>query len=202
MDAGDLNKRILRFISSRKALAIAILIVLPLTVAAGYTSFLFPVFSAEMGFGKEQITNMFVLGQLVVYLCIGFMENADARFGQWRVTTAAVACTGAVFLLFSLNTTLGWSVAVIVFVAVLGKFGDGWKGLWLKAASEKALWAGAATGAMFAVRSLALVAQPFIMGALLVAADAVAVIIIGAICAVCALVFYLVTRHTSLASKD
>ena len=102
---------------------------------------------------------------------------------------------------FAINTTLVWSVAVIALVAVLAKSSDGWKGLWMKAASDAGVPAGSATGAMFAMRNMALIAQPFILGALLGAADNVAVIIIGVLCAACAGVFFLVTRDTALNVK-
>ena len=111
----------------------------------------------------------------------------------------AIALLGGVFVLFALNTTIVWSMAVIAIIAVLCKASEGWKGLWLKAAGEAGVPTGRATSAMFAARSLALVAQPFILGALLGATDSVAVIVIGLICLVCAGLFFLITRRTSLA---
>ena len=51
---------------------------------------------------------------------------------------------------------------------------------------------------MFATRSLALIAQPFIMGGLVIAADNVAVILIGLLCLACAGVFFLVSRDKGL----
>ena len=92
-------------------------------------------------------------------------------------------------------------VIVVALVGLLCKSTDGWKALWLSSAGEAGIPAGSAVGAMFATRSLALVAQPFVMGALLGVADSIAVIIIGALCVLCAGLFYLTTRRTSLARK-
>ena len=61
--------------------------------------------------------------------------------------------------------------------------------------------AGQAVGAMFAARSVALVAQPFVMGALLNVADAVAVLILGVFCLLCSVLFFLFTRKTPLAES-
>ena len=97
-----------------------------------------------------------------------------------------------------MNTTLVWSIAVIALVGLLCKTSDGWKVMWLKAAGEAGVSNGRATSAMFAVRSIALIAQPFIMGALLGATDSTAVIVIGLICAISAALFFLLTRHTTL----
>lgn len=186
------------FLKTSTAVGLALFVVLPATVAAGYASFLFPLFSADLGLTKSDINNIVVLGQLVVYIGIGGIDAAEARFGKWRVSTVAIALIGVVFLLFAVNTTLLWSVAVVALVALLCKSSDGWKAMWLKSAGEVGVPAGSATGAMFATRSLALVAQPFILSALLGATDSVAVIVIGVICALCAAAFFAVTRRTTL----
>ena len=89
--------------------------------------------------------------------------------------------------------------AVIALVGVLGKSSDGWKGMWLQTASEPGAPAGSATGLMFATRSIALVAQPFILGALLGASDSMAAIVIGLLCAACALLMHLATRRSFIA---
>ena len=183
------------------AIGIALFVILPGTLAAGYASFLFPLFSSDLGLSKADINNIVVLGQLVVYLCIGSIERAEGRHGKWKVSTLAIFLLGVVFLLFAVNTTLAWSVAVIAIVAVLCKSSDGWKALWLKAAGEIGVPTGRATSAMFSTRSLALVAQPFILGALLGATSSLAVIAIGLICLACAGLFFLITRRTSLAKR-
>ena len=194
----QVRRAMTRFVKSVPALAIALLVVLPATVAAGYASFLFPLFSADLGLQKADINNICVLGQVVVYVCINHIDAAEAHNGKWLVTTVAVTLLGAVFLLFSLNTTLVWSIAVIALVGVFGKSSDGWKAMWLHMAGRADVPAGAATGAMFAVRSLALVVQPFILSALLWATNSVAVIVIGALCVMCAALFFLATRRTAL----
>lgn len=189
------------FVKKPATLAIAFLVVLPATVAAGYASFLFPLFSVDLGLEKSDINNIVVVGQLVVYVCIGQIEHAESRWGKWRETVAAIMLLGMVFMLFSVNTTLVWSFAVVALVALFCKLADGWKAIWLASAGEEGVPTGRATGAMFATRSLALVAQPFILGALLGAADSVAVIVIGVFCLLCSATFYLITRNTPLKSK-
>lgn len=55
---------------------------------------------------------------------------------------------------------------------------------------------------MFATRSLALIAQPFILSALLGVTSSLAVIVIGLICVVCALLFFIATRSTTLPKDE
>lgn len=190
--------RISSFVKTPIALGLALFIVLPATLAAGYSSFLFPLFSSNLGLTKAQINNVAVLGQLVVFVLINSIDYMEARYGKWKVTTIAIALLGLVFLLFAVNTTLVWSIAVIALVGVLGKSSDGWKAMWLKSAGDTGVSAGRGTSSMLVTRSFALIVQPFIMGALLGLTDAVAVIVIGLICAACAGLFFLVTRRTSL----
>ncbi len=183
---------------SPSILAITFFVVLPAAVATGYSSLLFPLFSSDLGLSKADINNIVVLGQLVVFVCINIIDRVNARYGRWHVTGISVLLIGVVFLLFGINTTLAWSVAVVVLIAVLYKSSEDWKALWPKAASAAGVPAGLATAALLAVRSMALTAQPFILGALLGATDAIAVLIIGGICVACAALFYLTTRHAQL----
>lgn len=187
------------FVKSGPALAIALLIVLPATVATGYASFLFPLFSADLGLSKSDINNIFVLGQLVVFIGIDSIDRTESRYGKWRVSTIAIALLGLVFLLFSINTTLAWSTAVVALVGLLCKSSDGWKAMWVFSAEEQGVSTGQATSAMFATRSITLIVQPFILGGLRDFASAYAIIVIGLFCAICSLIFFLKTRHSSLA---
>ncbi|MBP3885244.1 MAG: MFS transporter [Olsenella sp.] len=187
---------LVRFLRTPSTVALAFLVLFPMVLAAGYTSFVFPLFSADLGLAKADINNIYVLGQLVVYVCIGSICNVEARYGKRRMAGAAVALLGVVFLLFSLNATIVWAVVVIVIVAVLCKSTDGWKGMWLHSAAEAGVPAGAATGAMFGTNGIFLVVQPFVLGALLAEKDAVMVLVIGAVCFVCAVLFLLLTRRT------
>ena len=196
---GEEVRAVLRCMGNRRMLILAFLVVLPATIASGYASFLFPLFSIDLGLEKADVNNIFVLGQLVVYLCISSIERVDARMGKWRITFVSIALIGVVFLLFSLNTTLLWSVAVVAIVGVLCKSSDGWKGLWMQVAGEEDMPAGVATGAMFAARSAALIVRPSLFGALLGATDSIAVIVIGALCMLCAALFYFLTRRSTLA---
>ncbi len=190
------NGLIRDFVKTPMALGLALFIVLPATLAAGYSSFLFPLFSSDLGMSKAEVNNVVVLGQLVVYVLIGVIERTEGRYGKWKVSMVAIALLGVVFLLFAVKTTLVWSFAVIALVGVFGKTSDGWKAMWIKGAGSCGVPAGSATSAMYATRSLTLIVQPFVMGALLGATDAVAVIVLGVVCVVCAALFFLVTRRT------
>ena len=61
--------------------------------------------------------------------------------------------------------------------------------------------AGKATGMMFATRSLALMAQPLVLSALTTNLGDRNILVIGAICCICAFFFYRVTRETCIADN-
>ena len=196
------TKGMLMLISGRQTLPIILFVMLPSILAAGYNSFMFPLFSADLGIKTASINNLFVLGQIVVYMAIPLIEFAEAELDKWRVAWLAIVGLSAVFLLFSFNTTLVWAVVTIALVGVLCKCSDGWKALWPRSAEMMGLSTGLATGAMFSMRSILLIVQPLLLGFLLTVSDRMAVIVIGLVCAVCAIAFYLTTRHTSLAPQD
>lgn len=195
------RQAVVRLVTSKTTLPIIFFIMLPAILSAGYNSFLFPLYSANLGLSTSSINNLFVLGQLVVYVCITSIEYVEGRWDKWRVAGLAVCLLGVVFVLFSFNTTLVWAVVTIALVGVLCKCADGWKALWPRSAASMGLHTGIATGAMFATRSVLLIVQPLLLGALLTMSNSVAVIIVGIICLVCSVLFYYTTRHSALAPE-
>lgn len=193
---------ILRLFKSKTTICIVLFAMLPAILAAGYKSFLFPLFSADAGLSTSSINNMFVLGQLVVFVLITPLETIEARYDKWRVTVVAVVLLGCVFLLFSFNATLVWAVVSIVLVGILGKASDGWKTLWMRSADACGVSAGVTAGAMFATRSVILVVQPLLLGLLLGVGNQAETVILGLLCVACGLVFYFATRRSALAPKD
>lgn len=193
---------IIRLLTCKTTLPIVLLVMLPAILAAGYNSFLFPLFSADLGIDTSSINNIFVLGQLVVYVSITGIEKLEKRYDKWWLALAAVTLLGVTFLLFSFNTSLEWAVVTIALVGLLCKLSDAWKALWPRSARANGLTTGVAVGAMFSVRSVLLIVQPLLLGALLSLGDRGAVIILGIVCLVCALAFYCVTRTSPLSPSD
>jgi predicted MFS family arabinose efflux permease len=193
-DAGDAAGKspssVMRFCMSKRALALGLLVILPGTLAAGYASFLFPLFSVEAGLDKADINNIYVLGQIIVFLMIGALGKAEGHFGFQRVSTMGIASIAVVFLLFSFNTKLAWAIVVVALVGMGVKASYGWKGMWLDAAREAGVAPGPATGAMFTFYRLTLVVQPFVLAGLLSASDSLAVILLGLFCGLCAFLFW------------
>ena len=187
--------RIRDFVRTPIALGLGLFIIFPTMLATGYASFLFPVFSADIGLSSADINNIYVLGQLIVFSSIGWIERIEARYGNWRTVAMAIFLMGVVFLLFAVKTLLAWAIAVIAIVGLLCKFAEGARGLWIQSARNADVPIGHAVGALLATRSLARMAQPFVLAALLGVADDVAVIIIGVFCLICALAFSCIARE-------
>ncbi|MDO4537334.1 MAG: MFS transporter [Coriobacteriales bacterium] len=199
----DTEREALRVLLMKKStLATIFFIMMPATLASGYNSFVFPLYSAHLGVETSAINNLFVLGQLVVFVCISTIEYLEARYDKWRVSGVSIALLGAVFLLFSLNTSFVWAVVTIALVGVLCKASDGWKALWVRSANAHGVAAGLATGEMFAVRSVLLVVRPLLLGFLLNVGDRALVIVLGVLSTLCAAAFFRFTRHSSIAPEE
>ncbi len=196
------TEAIVKLLTSKTTLPVIFFVMLPAILAAGYNSFLFPLFSANLGIGTSSINNLAVLGQLVVYVSISGIEWLEGRYDKWWLALAAVSLLGVVFLLFSFNTTIVWAVVTIALVGLLCKTSDAWKALWPRSAKADGLHTGMAVGAMFGVRSILLIVQPLLLGALLSLGDQSAVIVLGCICSVCAIAFFFVTRKMPLAPES
>lgn len=180
------HARIRRFLLSPRTLVIVLAIIFPSVIATGYASSLFPLFSSQMGFEKTDINNVYLIGQLIVYVSIAGIEVFSKRVGSWNAALFGIAGLGLVFLAFSLNTTVVWGMVAIAFVGLLVKIANAWKPLWIAEAGAHDVPLGWATGAMYATRSLLRIAKPFVLGGLLLVSGQVAVIIIGAFCLACA----------------
>lgn len=189
------------FLAKRSTLFLVLGIMLPAILASGYNSFLFPLYSADLGVDSSTISRMFVLGQLVVYVCIDALDTLDVHYGKWWVAVGSVALLGVVFLLFSLNTSLTWAVVVIALVGVFCKAADAWKALWTRGAQASGIPVGTSTGAMFAMRSVLQIVQPLLLGALLSMSRSVAAIVLGGLCLLCAALFFVNTRRSDLRTK-
>ncbi len=194
-------RQTLDFLGSKSILPIVLLLMFPAVLASGYDSFMFPLFSAELGLRTSTIHNISAFGKLIVYVMIGTISWASRRFDQWAVAPACVALIGLTFLLFSLNSTLIWSVVVIAVVAVLVKGSDGWKKLWLRSAKLQSFPRGRTVGMMFATRSMLLVMQPLVLTLLLTQGEHFAITALGAACAFCAVAFWCVTKGGELVPK-
>ena len=189
---------IIKLLSSKTTLPIIFFLMFPAILAAGYNSFLFPLFSANLGVSTSSINNLFVFGQLVVFVCIPLIERLEDRYDKWVVATYAIVLLGLVFLLFSFNTTLIWAVVSIALVGVFCKASDGWKAMWPRSARSDGLTTGIATGVMFSVRSILLIVQPLVLGLLLTIDSNLTMVVLGFVCLLCSLAFYTTTKRTAL----
>ena len=186
------------FLRQGDTIALIVLLMLPVILAGGYSSLVFPIYSTNMGVASSTISYMVVLGQLVVYVSINTIDYLDANYGKWQVAVWAVALLSVVFLTFSLNTRFSWAVVAIALVGVLTKMGDAWKALWAHQAGLCGVAPGRATGAMFAMRSVLLVVQPLLLGALLNVSSRIAATLLGIICLVCVVLFGILTRKSEM----
>ena len=191
-------KQTLGFLCSKPVLPIIVFIMFPVVMAGGYDSFMFPLFSADLGVSTSAIHNIAVSGRLVVYVMIAPIGEVNKRFDKWAATFASVALIGVSFMVLSLNTTLAWATAAIAVIGVLSKCSDGWKTLWLRAAKRQSYPRGTTTGMMFAIRSLLLMIQPLCLTFLLSWGEQVALMVLGGLCLAGAIAFAISTKDSEI----
>ena len=124
-----------------------------------------------------------------------------ARLRLFLVLLRSETCIGCA-VWFALFVVLPVTVAAGYASFLLCKSAESWKPLWIRAALDAGVPVGRSVGTLFTTRNLMLIAQPFILGALLGASEGLAVIVIGVFCLVCAGLFYLMTRGTVLTENE
>ena len=189
---------VVRLYTGVELIALIVCIMVPVLLASGYGSFIFPLYCADRGLSSSAISRMCVLGQLVVYVLIDGIEYASGRLGKWRMAVFSVALIGVTFMLLHLNAIFTLAVVTIVLVGVFCKASDAWKGLWTRQAELSRTPVSLATGLMYATRSAILIVQPLIMSVMVRWPATQPPLVLSVLALVGALIFALVTRGSAM----
>jgi hypothetical protein len=120
-------KNVFAFLRSPIMLATLVFAIFPTVLAAGYKSYILPLFLSSAGVSKTDIASLFALGNVLLY---GFTDSLitqrNAR-GRWVMTWVALIGLGVLFLLFSYNQSPTWAVVAVVVITVLSWLAGDWK---------------------------------------------------------------------------
>lgn len=192
----SLQAHVTRFVFSPKMLCAAVFAALPVIIAGGYRSFIFPLFLEGAALSKTQIANLFVVGEAVVYFAMNWLITVRDSHDRWKSTWLGMLGLGVTFGLLSLNQSPVWAVLAIVFINALSWFAGDWKWQARKWAKVDCDLNYDQSSAVLSVESTAIknLRAPILSG-LVVLGGPICCLVLGALYAVCSALYALTTRR-------
>lgn len=97
---------VLKFIISPAFLSFALFMLMTDTIATGYKSFMFPLFTSEAGFSKTDISNFVVFGNFLAFLINQNSKKIVKKLDFLPVSVLCTIITGMVFMSFAINNSI------------------------------------------------------------------------------------------------
>ena len=111
-------KYVRRYLASPAILALFAFMALPAVLTSGYESYLFPLYSDNIGISAVLISDLYALARVLAYACGETFTRVTWRFGHWKCAILSLCITGYIFLLFVFNTSIYWAVAVLALTSL------------------------------------------------------------------------------------
>lgn len=99
--------------------AVMLLMITPVLISGGYKSFIFPLLTDGQGISKSAISNFVVIANFATYIFSKQSKKVVEKIDFWYVAVIFTIAIGMVYLSFTLNDTILWSVAAIAIFSTL-----------------------------------------------------------------------------------
>lgn len=100
------------------AVTFVFLIALPMLVASGYRSFLFPLYAANCGMSVLLLSNMQVFTKAFCYMFNGEISSLAGKTGKTRLLFYTIMAIGISLFLFIFSPNIYWAVIVLFIIEV------------------------------------------------------------------------------------
>ena len=111
----------LKFLFSPAFITFALFMLMTDTLATGYKSFMFPLFTSDVGISKAMISNYVVFGNFIAFVVNQSSKKTVKKHDFLYISIFCTIATGLVFLSFLVNTTVAWAVLVIAITMVFSR---------------------------------------------------------------------------------
>ena len=129
LDETSKTASVTEYIFSPRMIGTALCAALPVILAGGYRSFIFPLFLEGANVSKVDIANFFVVGEAALYFATQWLIQVRNSSDSWKCIWLGMLGLAVTFALLSLNQSPVWAVLAIVFINVANWFAGGWKRL-------------------------------------------------------------------------
>lgn len=178
-------------------------ILAPMTLAGGYKSFVFPLYSSEMNLPSHYITNLVVLAKVLSDLLIDPIDNALKKVDYWWRIVVSSVLIGLSFIAFIINDTIVWAVTVLVVLTVFGKLtSPSMEIIWTREVKERGLDDKTVGKIMTMVRHTFKSFRESVLSLVKAFCGNGINIVIGLTCSIGGALFALITRNTAMKKTE
>lgn len=94
----------------------------PLAIAGGYRSYVFPLFLSASHLTHSQLANLFVMAEVIMYVANDSLNEFRKTHDRWMLTWLSLVSLGASFALFAKNQSVVWALVAVIVINVLRWF--------------------------------------------------------------------------------
>ena len=116
------RKRSMAFLFSPPMLLSILFGLVPLTIAGGYRSYVFPLFLNSVNLESAQIANLWVVCDALRNLIISELRPYKYAHNRWTMSWLSMLFLGVTFAMFSRNQSIAWAVLAAIVIGVLRWF--------------------------------------------------------------------------------
>ena len=117
-----MSSRAYGFILKPAILTLLLISVLYNGIAFYYKQIVFPLFSDDLGFSEQTISDIYILVRCLIYFGFRFVEKAVLKISSRRILMGSQILLGAAFLVFlRLDTSFLWASAMLLISGILCK---------------------------------------------------------------------------------
>ena len=94
----------------------------PVTIAGGYRSYVFPLFLSSANLSKSQIANLWVICDSLQNLIVNELRPFRETHNRWFMSWIGMVALGATFALFAQNQSIAWAILAAIVIGLLRWF--------------------------------------------------------------------------------
>lgn len=118
----DMSGRAYRFIFKPAMISLLMIFVLYNGITVYYKQIIFPLFSDDLGFSEQTISDVYILVRCLIYFGFRFIEKLIRKLNNRNILIGSQIIMGASFLIFLwLDTSFLWASAMLLITGILCK---------------------------------------------------------------------------------
>ncbi|MBQ0037947.1 MAG: MFS transporter [Clostridiales bacterium] len=196
----DMSVRAYKFIFKPAMIALLLIFVLYNGTAVYYKQIIFPLFSDDLGFSEQTISDVYILVRCLIYFCFRFIEKLMLKINNRSILMGAQIIMGVSFLIFLwLDASFLWASAMLLITGILCKLiKNHGMVLWNRELYRQQIKSYYANPPLMAITAMVSVVAPGLLSLLL----SFGVKVMGAVMGLLAIGFTVLYSLTTLKYKD
>lgn len=190
---------IVKWLLSPQILVLILFVMVPYTTAGGYKSYLFPLYTQEIGFDKTQISILFSLATALAFILVHPFSTIYNNFDNRNRIIIGLSMLGFIYVLFMFNRRVEWAVVVMVLTLVSQRvFGTSFRMSWVRHCEYHNIDRSQLQPVMYFIEELLKAMQVVFFAIFFILGGNFACVVFGIFCFIGVIIFTLVSHNSPL----